>query len=131
MEDKNTITISSTRVYLDGLKKEDLDVVLMTFFRFNRMKEWYYNQSYNERYLGIPFVHENKTETSLLKEKYRELFDGKLMDYYVTSLFSTVNGIRKSQRELLRNWKNGRRTAGRKCLPWKKNLPACCQGKPG
>ena len=101
MEDKNTITISSTRVYMDELKQEDQNVILMTFFRFNRMKEWYYNQSYNERYLGIPFIHENKTETSLLKEKYRELFGGKLMDYYVTSLFSAVNGMRKSQRELL------------------------------
>lgn len=102
MEIKNTVTISSTRVYFDELNKEDLDAVRMTFFRFNRLKEWYYNQSYNERYLGIPFVHENETETSLLKKKYRELFDGKLMDYYVTSLFSTVNGMRKSQRELLK-----------------------------
>lgn len=99
---KNTTTISSTRIYIDQMAPEERDVTLLTFTRYNHMKEWYYNQSYNEKYLGIPFVHENETETSLIKKKYRELYGGELMDYYVSSLFSSVNGMRKSQRELMK-----------------------------
>ena len=102
MEYKSTFTIPSTRVYMDELSSAEQDAVLLTFFRYNRMKEWYYNQSYNEKYLGIPFAVDGKTETALLKEHYRELYGGKLSDYYVTSLFSSVNGMRKSQKELLK-----------------------------
>ena len=76
--------------------------IRLTLLRYNRMKELYYNQSYNEKYLGIPFAVDGKTETALLKEHYRALYGGKLSDYYITSLFSSVNGMRKSQKELIK-----------------------------
>ena len=102
MEYKSTFTIPSARIYMDELSSVEQDMVRLTFLRYNRMKEWYYNQSYNEKYLGIPFAVDGKTETALLKEHYRVLYGGKLSDYYVTSLFSSVNGMRKSQKELLK-----------------------------
>ena len=102
MEYKSTFTIPSARIYMDELSSAERDMVRLTFFRYNRMKEWYYNQSYNEKYLEIPFTMDGKTETALLKEHYRMLYGGKLSDYYVTSLFSSVNGMRRSQRELLK-----------------------------
>ena len=102
MEYKSTFTIPSARIYMDELSSVEQDMVRLTFLRYNRMKEWYYNQSYNEKYLGIPFAVVGKTETALLKEHYRVLYGGKLSDYYVTSLFSSVNGMRKSQKELLK-----------------------------
>ena len=102
MEYKSTFTIPSVRIYMDELSSAERDMVRLTFVRYNRMKEWYYNQSYNEKYLGIPFAVDGKTETALLKEHYRVLYGGKLSDYYVTSLFSSVNGMRKSQKELLK-----------------------------
>lgn len=102
MEYKSTFTIPSARIYMDELSSAEQDMVRLTFLRYNHMKEWYYNQSYNEKYLGIPFAVDGKTETALLKEHYRVLYGGKLSDYYVTSLFSSVNGMRKSQKELLK-----------------------------
>ena len=102
MEYKSTFTIPSARIYMDELSSVEQDMVRLTFLRYNRMKEWYYNQSYNEKYLGIPFAVDGKTETALLKEHYRVLYGGKLSDYYVTSLFSSVNGMRKSQKKLLK-----------------------------
>lgn len=102
MEYKSTFTIPSARIYMDELSSVEQDMVRLTFLRYNRMKEWYYNQSYNEKYLGTPFAVDGKTETALLKEHYRVLYGGKLSDYYVTSLFSSVNGMRKSQKELLK-----------------------------
>lgn len=102
MEYKSTFTIPSARIYMDELSSVEQDMVRLTFLRYNRMKEWYYNQSYNEKYLGIPFAVDGKTETALLKEHYCVLYGGKLSDYYVTSLFSSVNGMRKSQKELLK-----------------------------
>ena len=102
MEYKSTFTIPSARIYMDELSSVEQDMVRLTFLRYNRMKEWYYNQSYNEKYLEIPFTMDGKTETALLKEHYRVLYGGKLSDYYVTSLFSSVNGMRKSQKELLK-----------------------------
>jgi hypothetical protein len=87
---------------MDELSSAEQDMVRLTFLRYNRMKEWYYNQSYNEKYLGIPFAVDGKTETALLKEHYRALYGGKLSDYYITSLFSSVNGMRKSQKELIK-----------------------------
>jgi len=102
MEYKSTFTIPSARIYMDELSSVEQDMVRLTFLRYNRMKEWYYNQSYNEKYLGIPFAVDGKTETALLKEHYRVLYGGKLSGYYVTSLFSSVNGMRKSQKELLK-----------------------------
>lgn len=101
MEYKSTFTIPSVRIYMDELSSVEREMVRLTFLQYNHMKEWYYNQSYNEKYLGIPFAVDGKTETALLKEHYRMLYGGKLSDYYVTSLFSSVNGMRKSQRELL------------------------------
>lgn len=97
-----TVTIPSIRVYKDELSSSEWDMILLTFIRYNRLKEWYYNQSYNEKYLGIPFVHGKETETSLLKQRYKELYGSVLSDYYISSLFSTVNGMRKSQRELMK-----------------------------
>ena len=88
MEYKSTFTIPSVRIYMDELSSAEQDMVRLTFLRYNRMKEWYYNQSYNEKYLGIPFAVDGKTETALLKEHYRALYGGKLSDYYITSLFS-------------------------------------------
>ena len=102
MEYKSTFTIPSVRIYMDELSSAEQDMVRLTFLRYNRMKEWYYNQSYNEKYLGIPFAVDGKTETALLKEHYRALYGGKLSDYYITSLFSSVNGMRKSQKELIK-----------------------------
>lgn len=102
MEYKSTFTIPSARIYMDELSSVEQDMVRLTFLRYNCMKEWYYNQSYNEKYLGIPFTVDGKTETALLKEHYHVLYGGKLSDYYVTSLFSSVNGMRKSQKELLK-----------------------------
>ena len=102
MEYKSTFTIPSVRIYMDELSSAEQDLVRLTFLRYNRMKEWYYNQSYNEKYLGIPFAVDGKTETALLKEHYRALYGGKLSDYYITSLFSSVNGMRKSQKELIK-----------------------------
>ena len=102
MEYKSTFTIPSVRIYMDELSSAEQDMVRLTFLRYNRMKEWYYNQSYNEKYLGIPFAVDGKTETALLKEHYRALYEGKLSDYYITSLFSSVNGMRKSQKELIK-----------------------------
>ena len=121
MEYKSTFTIPSVRIYMDELSSAEQDMVRLTFLRYNRMKEWYYNQSYNEKYLGIPFAVDGKTETALLKEHYRALYGGKLSDYYITSLFSSVNGMRKSQKELIKLAEQERmqrqRTAGRKQIP--------------
>lgn len=85
MEYKSTFTIPSVRIYMDELSSAEQDMVRLTFLRYNRMKEWYYNQSYNEKYLGIPFAVDGKTETALLKEHYRALYGGKLSDYYIIS----------------------------------------------
>lgn len=53
MEYKSTFTIPSVRIYMDELSSAEQDMVRLTFLRYNRMKEWYYNQSYNEKYLGF------------------------------------------------------------------------------
>ena len=68
MEYKSTFTIPSVRIYMDELSSAEQDMVRLTFLRYNRMKEWYYNQSYNEKYLGIPFAVDGKrcTEESCL-----------------------------------------------------------------
>ena len=46
MEYKSTFTIPSARIYMDELSSVEQDMVRLTFLRYNRMKEWYYNQSY-------------------------------------------------------------------------------------
>jgi hypothetical protein len=95
-----TITVSSCRYYLDG--RSDKNRIIDTHKRYNEMAEWLYNREYDKRYKDIPFG----KSTQAVKDRYADLYLGeRITDYYVASLQNRVNGQMRSQRELLKLYK--------------------------
>ena len=98
MEHTSTITIPSTRVYMDTVDKKSWKSILDTFIGFNTLKEWTYNRMYDDTFLGKGEFNASK---GIRGEMDRRYGDGTVPGYYVTSVFSTASGMVKSQKELI------------------------------
>ena len=96
MEHISTITIPSTRVYMDTVDRSYWKSILDTFICFNTMKEWTYNRMYDSEFIGAEEFEAAKEIRAELDRRYGEGVPG----YYVTSIFSTASGMVKSQKEL-------------------------------
>ena len=97
MDYKTTITIPSSRIYLDSLNEEEARRLLLTFTGFNEMKEWAYNRLYDSKFLKTG----QWDASARIKEELKKRYPGiKVPDYYVTSIYSTASGMVSSQKEL-------------------------------
>ena len=94
----HTITIPSTRFYLNALRIEDMESVFLTFTGFNTLKEWTYNRMYDEKFAGG----EKFDASTRIREEMKKRFPSVCVpSYYVTSVYSTASGMISSQKELV------------------------------
>lgn len=92
-----TITIPSTRVYLDQINKADVEHLLKCRDIYTKAKEKLYNLKYDKEFLktGVD------NETAYMKDFIKKLSNVKVQDYHITSLMSHSGGMLSSQKELM------------------------------
>ena len=101
MDYKTTITIPSTRVYMDEVPRKYWKSILDTFINFNAIKEWTYNRMYDAAFRDVDKFNEAGEIRAEMDRRYGVGIPG----YYVTSIYSTVSGMVRSQKELISVYK--------------------------
>lgn len=96
---ESTVTIPSTRVYLDQLKDEYYASLMATFYWFNRAKEELYNRKYDAEFLGGGVENETAYISQWLAER-----GVRPKAYYFASLMNAAGGMVSSQKELQKQY---------------------------
>lgn len=120
-----TITIPSDRIYLSSLGEDTAARLELSIHEFNVMKEWLYNRFYDAVFLKKG----EKPTVSEIHDQAKKLLGHDISGYAITSLFSTVNGMISSQRELQKlnrdNLKERIANRKQKIAEEKKRLSTC------